>query len=65
MLNILLQVLKVERGGLKERLEILEATKNFEVNKTIELEDKVLKMKMIIIILYVLIVEFTSLFMMK
>nr|XP_033516641.1 uncharacterized protein LOC117280989 [Nicotiana tomentosiformis] len=45
MLNVSLEVLKVERNGLTEKIELIEAMKNFEVKKTMELEDKVVKLK--------------------
>ncbi|XP_059290519.1 uncharacterized protein LOC132044054 [Lycium ferocissimum] len=58
VLNMTLDQVKIERDGLKDKVEAWEAMKNFEVNKAMKLEEKVLKMKMCIIMLCVLIVGF-------
>nr|XP_016445359.1 PREDICTED: uncharacterized protein At4g04775-like [Nicotiana tabacum] len=58
ILNISLEVFKVERDGLTEKIELIEAMKNFEVKRNMELEAKVVKLKMIITILCSLIVGF-------
>ncbi|KAK4342706.1 hypothetical protein RND71_038522 [Anisodus tanguticus] len=47
VLNMTLDQVKIERDGLKEKVEALEAMKFFEVNKAMNLEEKVLKMKML------------------
>ncbi|XP_059274558.1 uncharacterized protein LOC132029261 [Lycium ferocissimum] len=58
VLNMTLDQVKIERDGLKEKVEAWEAMKNFEANKAMKLEEKVLKLKMGIIMLCALIVGF-------
>ncbi|XP_019237893.1 PREDICTED: uncharacterized protein At4g04775-like [Nicotiana attenuata] len=58
MLNVSLEALKVEKDGLTEKIELIDSMKKFEVKKNMELEAKVVKLKMIITILCSLIVVF-------
>ncbi|XP_060183083.1 uncharacterized protein LOC132613021 [Lycium barbarum] len=60
-INVLFMTLdqvKIKRDGLKDKVEAWEAMKNIEVNKAMKLEEKVLKIKMCIIMLCALIVGF-------
>ncbi|XP_070004141.1 uncharacterized protein At4g04775-like [Nicotiana sylvestris] len=65
MLNQLLETCKVERDKLLEKVDVLEAVKNIEVNKAREMEEKLLKMKMFVLILFTLFVGFVAAIMMK
>ncbi|KAK4359491.1 hypothetical protein RND71_021720 [Anisodus tanguticus] len=47
-----LDKVNIERDGLKEKVKALEAMKFFEVNKAMNLKEKVLKMKMCITMLF-------------
>ena len=60
-----LDACKIERDRLMEKVDALEAINIVEVNKARELEEKVLKLKMFIIISFALFVGFVASFLMK
>ncbi|KAM3358745.1 hypothetical protein P3S68_021678 [Capsicum galapagoense] len=53
-----LNAVKIERDELKQKLEHLEAVNYPEVNKTRNLGEKLLKMKMLLIVSFVVFVGF-------
>nr|XP_009622399.1 uncharacterized protein At4g04775-like [Nicotiana tomentosiformis] len=65
MLNQLLDTCKVERHKLLEKVDVLEVVKNIKVNKAREMEEKLLKMKMFVLISFALFVGFLAAMMMK
>ncbi|XP_070029938.1 uncharacterized protein At4g04775-like [Nicotiana sylvestris] len=65
MLNQLLETYKVERDKLLEKVDVLEAVKNIEVNKAREIKEKLLKMKMFVLISFALFAGFVAAMMMK
>ncbi|XP_016441647.1 UDP-glycosyltransferase 74G1-like isoform X2 [Nicotiana tabacum] len=65
MLNQLLDTCKLERGKLLGKVDVLEAVKNIEVDKAREKEEKLLKMKMFVLISFALFVGFLAAMMMK
>lgn len=65
MLNQLLDTCKLERDKLLGKINVLEAIKDIKVKKVREMEEKVLKMKMFILISFVLFVGLVEAMMMK
>lgn len=59
-LNTILNTIKIERDNLKEKVNSMESSTNFEVNKSRILEDKLMKMKMLLMILCTLFMEFVA-----
>lgn len=55
-LNMTLDTIKIERNNLKEKMDAMKASTNFEVNKSMLLEDNVKKMKTLIMILRALVI---------
>ncbi|PHU22462.1 hypothetical protein BC332_07569 [Capsicum chinense] len=53
-----LNAVKIERDNLKEKLEILEKRNYSEVNKSRNLEEKLLKMRMFYIVSFIVFVAF-------
>nr|XP_016497412.1 PREDICTED: uncharacterized protein LOC107816227 isoform X2 [Nicotiana tabacum] len=64
-LNMALDARNIERDTLMEKVNALVAINIVEANKARELEEKVLKLKMFIIISYTLFVGFVAAFLMK
>nr|XP_016516022.1 PREDICTED: uncharacterized protein At4g04775-like [Nicotiana tabacum] len=64
-LNMLLDACKLEREKLMEKVDVLEAINNVEVNKGREIEVKVMHMKMFIMVLFALLTGFVVALMMK
>ncbi|XP_009766903.1 uncharacterized protein [Nicotiana sylvestris] len=64
-LNKALDACKIERERLMQKVDALEAINIVEANKARELEEKVLKLKMFIIISCALFVGFVTAFLMK
>ncbi|XP_015077695.1 putative uncharacterized protein DDB_G0287975 isoform X1 [Solanum pennellii] len=60
-LNTTLDTIKIERDNLKEKMDAMKASTNFEVNKSMLLEDNVKKMKTLIMILRALVTGIVAL----
>ncbi|MCD7448029.1 hypothetical protein HAX54_037342 [Datura stramonium] len=57
-LKTALDAIKIKRDNLKEKVNVMKTLTNFEVNKSRKLEDKVMKIKMFIMISCALFVGF-------
>ncbi|XP_070031745.1 uncharacterized protein At4g04775-like [Nicotiana tomentosiformis] len=64
-LNMLLDACKLERDKLMEKVNILKAINDIEVNKVREMEVKVMHMKMFIMVAFALLVGFVVALLMK
>nr|XP_016446297.1 PREDICTED: uncharacterized protein LOC107771450 [Nicotiana tabacum] len=64
-LNKLLDACKFERDKLMEKVDVLEAMNDVEVNKAREMEVKVMHMKMFIMVAFALLVGFVVALLMK